>query len=366
MKSYLTRIGTAVPKHRVSQQQAAAFMTRTVAREPENARKVNVLYRATRIKERYSVLADYNSNNGFAFFPNSVDLEPFPSTAQRMERYREEACPLAMEAVYDGISKEELSGVTHLVTVSCTGMYAPGLDIDLVKGLGLKGTVKRTCINFMGCYAAFNAFKVADSIVRADPESRVLIVSVELCSLHFQKTTDRDQLLANSLFADGAAAVLVEGKPRAGSNLAIAAFHSELIPEGESDMAWKIIDTGFEMRLSAYVPKLLSGAAEEAVATLRDQLQVAPADIQQYALHPGGRSILEALEKALDIPKEQNAAAYEVLGKYGNMSSATVLFVLKETLANLQLEAEGEYVLSMAFGPGLTLESALFQSVFEC
>ena len=361
--AYITHIGTAVPQYKVAQSQAAQFMTRTVAREPETSRKVQVLYRATRIKERYSVLEDYNSQNGFSFFPNDKDLEPFPSTAKRMEKYREEACPLGIAAVADLGPSKLLEGVTHLVTVSCTGMYAPGLDIDLVKALGLATNVERTCINFMGCYAAFNALKMADATVRANPGSKVLIVSVELCSLHFQKDIDHDQLLANSLFADGAAAVLVESEPGPGMSLALEAFHCELIPEGEEDMAWTIMDTGFEMRLSAYVPNLLGGAAAQAVNQLKTSLGVKPEKIEHFALHPGGRRILEALESALDIDPEKNEAAYEVLANYGNMSSATVLFVLKSMLHRTRPEHHDDYLLSMAFGPGLTLESALMRVI---
>lgn len=362
-KSYITRLGTAVPEYKISQEDAAAFMAKTVAREADMIRKIKVLYRATRIRERYSVLGDYLSPDDFTFFPNSPDLSPFPTTADRMAKYREEAAPLGMQAVKKALPQEELTSITHLITVSCTGMYAPGLDIDLVNGLQLSGNVQRTCINFMGCYAAFNALKVADSIVGADSEAKVLIVSVELCSLHFQMETDRDQLLANSLFADGAAAVLVEGKPRSGWNLSLDAFRCQLIPQGASDMAWNIKDTGFEMRLSAYVPDLLAGVANEAVQALLTDLPLKGGGIDLYAIHPGGRKVLEALEKALNLPREKNAAAYQVLASYGNMSSATVLFVLEETLANLTPDQDRSRLLSMAFGPGLTLESALMQVV---
>lgn len=357
-RSYITRIGTAVPAHKVRQSDAASFMSRTVARHNGQGRRIQALYRATRIQERYSVLEDFSRDEGFTFFPDNPDLSPFPSTAQRMARYRREAPRLAAQAVRRALGDESLDDITHLITVSCTGMYAPGLDIDLVKELGLPGTVERTCINFMGCYAAFNALKVADAAVKARPSARVLIVSVELCSLHFQKDLGRDQVLANSLFSDGTAAVLIEGQPRAGWNYCLDAFHNQLIPEGEQDMAWAIVDTGFEMRLSAYVPNLLAGAAQEAVDALLRDLAVNPEEIERFALHPGGRRVLEALESALGIPKEKNATSYEVLAHYGNMSSATVLFVLEATLDQSDLR-DGERVLSMAFGPGLTLESAL-------
>ncbi|MCB9231895.1 MAG: type III polyketide synthase [Bacteroidia bacterium] len=364
-RSFITRIGTAVPAYKIPQRKAAEFMSRTVARDEETSRKVQALYRATGIRERYSVLDDFISPNGHSLFPPNEDLEPFPTTAARMDLYRREACPLAVAAVNDGLKSEDLAGITHLITVSCTGMYAPGLDIDLVKALGLSGSVERTCINFMGCYAAFNALKMADAVVKARPQARVLIVSVELCSLHLQKDNSKDQLLANSLFADGAAAVLVENQPRSGWNYSLEAFFCQLIPEGESDMAWKIIDTGFEMRLSAYVPDLLAGVADQALQSLMGNLPVSSDQIDHFALHPGGVRVLAALEKALNLPKEVNSASYHVLRHYGNMSSATVLFVLKEKLRHLQAADHQSWLLSMAFGPGLTLESGVMQIIFQ-
>lgn len=364
-KAFITGIGTAVPRNKVPQASAAAFMVNSLGNDRVTARKINILYQATRIDERYSVLDDFDSAEGTGFFRKNGENNGFPGTGERMERYRQEACPLGVAAVKDLTQGKALGDITHLITVSCTGMYAPGLDIDLLKSLNLKGSVKRTCINFMGCYAAFNALKAADAIVRADAESKVLIVAVELCTLHFQRDTDKDQLLANSLFADGAAAVLVEGKASEGWNMSLEAFQCQLIPEGEGDMAWAIIDHGFKMRLSTYVPELLAGAADEALDELFSKMPISQEAITHYALHPGGRRVLESLERALSIPKSDNEAAYHVLNKYGNMSSATVLFVLKEKMKALQPEDDQTYVLSMAFGPGLTLEAGVLQFIHQ-
>ena len=222
MTSYLSAIGTAVPAHRIEQARIADFMAQALRFGPDDTRKLRALYRVSGIEQRYSVLPDYGAEmGGYAFFPNTPDLEPFPGVGQRMAVYRREALPLALAAVRDCLAQAPdvaMATITHLITVSCTGMYAPGLDIELVAALGLKANVQRTCVNFMGCYAAVNALKLADAAVRADPAARVLVVSVELCTLHFQKNAAEDHLISNRVvwrrggggLGDGAAA----GGPR--------------------------------------------------------------------------------------------------------------------------------------------------------
>ena len=275
------------------------------------------------------------------------------------------ALPLAVTAAQNclrQLPEVALSSITHLVTVSCTGMYAPGLDIELVQALGLQGSVKRTCINFMGCYAAVNALKLADACCRADVHARVLIVSVELCTLHFLKSPKKDGVVSNALFGDGAAAALVQARPATtGPSLALAVFHCGLEPDGREDMAWHITDVGFEMTLSSYVPKLIQRGIGHLTEGLLANLPVQRADIRHYAIHPGGRRILEVIEKELGLTHVDNCHAYQVLRDYGNMSSATVLFVLRDLLRTLTPAQAGEGVLSFAFGPGLTLEAMLLQ-----
>jgi len=240
-------------------------------------------------------------------------------------------------------------------------MYAPGLDIDLVKSLNLSSSVNRLCINFMGCYAAFNAIKLADSFCAADPKAKVLIVCTELCSIHFQKEFTEDNLLANALFADGAAALLIEGEPRRGVNLKPVSFFCDLAPEGEQDMAWTVGDLGFEMKLSAYVPEIIKNGIAKLTSNLLAQISQQLTDVSYYAIHPGGKKILEVIEQELDLSKADNRAAYEVLKNYGNMSSPTVLFVLNEISKNLTNTDDGKKILSFAFGPGLTLESMVLE-----
>ncbi|MCU0446989.1 MAG: type III polyketide synthase [Microscillaceae bacterium] len=360
-KSYITAIGTANPPHQISQAQTALFMVKHLAQTPQDARKIQLLYRASAIETRYSVLDDFAKNHDFDFYTPSH----YPSTATRMEIFRQYACPLAVAAIRDCVRNRDLilNQITHLITVSCTGMYAPGLDIEIIEALALNPGIHRTCINFMGCYAAFNALKTADHICRSEAEAKVLIVGVELCTLHLQQSLAEDDLLANTLFADGAAAVLVESQNSQPVNLQMSAFHCDLAPRGKQDMAWQIGDFGFEMKLSSYIPSLLQTKIQELVNTLLQKINLQMPDIQYFAIHPGGRRILEAIEKSLEIAPEKNQTAYEVLRNYGNMSSVTVLFVLKKILQNLQPAQQGQKILSMAFGPGLTLESALLEIV---
>ncbi len=367
MPSYLGAIGTATPPHRLAQPTIAGFMAEALELDAGGMRKLRALYRVSGIEHRHSVLADYGRDNGtYEFFPNTPGLEPFPSVGLRMAAYRREALPLALAAVRDSLRQApgiEANSLTHLITVSCTGMYAPGLDIELVTALALPPSVRRTCVNFMGCYAAVNALRLANDICRADPAARVLVVSVELCTLHFQKSHDPDHLVSNALFSDGAAACLVLGQPLPGPTpwLALQAFHCGLAPEGVRDMAWHIGDFGFEMTLSGYVPALIERGIGQLTADLLKDLPVRREEIRHFALHPGGRKILEAIEKALGLSRDDNRYAYQVLRDYGNMSSATVLFVLRELLAAATPADNGAPVLSCAFGPGLTMEAMLLK-----
>ncbi|MFC6997133.1 type III polyketide synthase [Rufibacter roseus] len=363
MKSYLCAIGTANPPHAIPQQEIADFMAGALQLDAAEARKLKALYRVSGIEQRHTVLPDYGRENGeFEFYPNTPDLSPFPTVGDRMEAYQKMALPLSEAAVQDCLSQlPDLNPahITHLITVSCTGMYAPGLDIELVNALQLSPQVQRTCINFMGCYAAFNALKVADHICRSTPNARVLIVCTELCTLHFQNRPEHDHLVSNALFADGAASVVVSSEPLSALSLQLDAFHCDLAPSGEKEMAWHINDFGFEMTLSSYVPSLIKQGIGQLTTTLLQKLNLQLSELNLFAIHPGGRKILEVIEQALGISKDKNRHAYEVLRQYGNMSSATVLFVLKSLWKEAKAEKHGAPVLSFAFGPGLTLESML-------
>lgn len=357
--AFINSIGTANPGEGISQGKIAEFMTKGLDLDQDESDRLKVLYRATGIKERYSVIPDYGLNGQpYTFYPKTAGLEPFPSIKLRMDQFKSFASDLALKAVEDCVG-DDIGRVTHLITVSCTGMYAPGLDIELIERLGLPSSTERTAINFMGCYAAFNALKIADNICQADVKARVLIVCVELCSLHFQKEADSETLLANSLFSDGAAALVVEAHPVGDISFEIQKFYCDLESTGREDMTWDIGDFGFEMRLTHKVPEIIEGGIRTLTSNLLKGIGLSVDQVDYFAIHPGGKRILQVVEEQLDIERDRNKYAYHILKHYGNMSSPTILFVLKEIRQQLSEQDHNKTVLSFAFGPGLTMESML-------
>ncbi|AQG82033.1 type III polyketide synthase [Spirosoma montaniterrae] len=380
--AYVNSIGTAVPVYSKTQQKAAEFMADVLQLDERDSRRLMALYRQTRIDKRHTVLADYVRPKGdYTFYANTPGMEPFPTVSQRMGVYRQEAVPLALDAIRDCFANYadlDPQTITHLITVSCTGLYAPGPDIEIIEALGLPTTTQRLAINFMGCYGAFNGLKTADAIVRADADAKVLVVCVELCTIHFQKKTETDHLLSNALFADGSAAVVVESRPRPEQAFRLRSFYCDLLPEGKHAMAWHVSDFGFEMTLTAEVPTFIQQGIGQLMERLLDQCNLTLDGIGHYALHPGGRRILEVIEQQLGITTYDNRHAYNILRQYGNMSSATVLFVLKDVWNSLRpdplaIETTPDTsarnasvpgnILSCAFGPGLTLESMVLEIV---
>lgn len=362
MKSYISAIGTANPAYKTPQRNIAEFMAGALKMNNGEKTRLQALYRASGIHHRYSVLEDYSmETEDFTFYPNNNDLEPFPTVSARMGIYKKEAIKLSLMAIEDCLEDTEIhkSDISHLITVSCTGMYAPGIDIEIIELLGLNHHVQRTAVNYMGCYAAFNAIKLADAICKSDQNATVLVICVELCSIHFQKQKDEDNLLSNALFGDGAAAILLQSNPSPGLNFCLERFYCDLLFEGKKDMAWHIGNFGFEMRLSSYVPEMIKKGISQLTENLLKNMQLKVNDIDLFAIHPGGKRILEIIEQELGLNKEDNAYAYRVLRNYGNMSSPTILFVLKEIWADMKLEDNNKNILSFAFGPGLTLESML-------
>ena len=348
MTSKLTAIGTATPSYSISQDEALTFMEQAHGLDSREARELKILYRASGIRNRYSVLPDFKEG-----YERSLFTDELPTTAHRMDIYSDHALELSAQAASVCLGHVHPEEITHLITVSCTGMFAPGLDIQLIRQLGLPSNVKRTAINFMGCYAAFNAIKVANSICKAE-NAKVLVVCTELCTIHFQKQKDEDSLLANALFGDGSAAVLIETDTNASKFLTLESCECELLPDGNDDMAWHIGNFGFEMKLSAYVPDII----ENGIDQLSDMISKKH---DYYAIHPGGKKILQVLETRLGISKEDNHPAYNVLSQYGNMSSPTVLFVLNELFQQFDARDDGKSILSMAFGPGITIETITYR-----
>ncbi|MEX2585682.1 MAG: type III polyketide synthase, partial [Balneolaceae bacterium] len=253
--------------------------------------------------------------------------------------------------------------VTHLITVSCTGFYAPGPDYDLIKGLGLDPNTERYHLGFMGCYASISGLKLASRICAGDPSATVMVVSTELCTLHFQGGTDPDDLISSSVFGDGSAGAIVTAtRPGTGTCLKLNDFSSIITQNGADEMAWTIGDTGFRMVLSTYIPNLLSENLSPFLAPLFKRFHLDIGEIDLWAVHPGGRRILDRFEQELELNQNQLKYSRSVLKQYGNMSSVTTLTVLKEILAD-DLPTSGGNLLALAFGPGLTIESAWMERV---
>ena len=365
MSSIISAIGTATPQHRFEQNQILQFMTNAHQLNENGSARLKSLYELSGIEHRYSVLEDFGVEPGsYSFFGNEAGLTPFPSTLARgaiYEKYAKVVSQAAAEDLFSQLPDFDVKELTHLITVSCTGMYAPGLDIDIVIRLGLDKSIERTCINFMGCYGAFNSLKVADYICRAQPDAKVLIIDVELCTLHFQKESTLENWVSNSLFGDGAAAILVEDESARSLNTGflMKTFYNELVTEAIENMAWRIGDTGFEMKLSSKIAKQISSKANAVTEKLLERAGLNLEDIQLLAVHPGGRRILEVCDEAFNSSFCLQHS-FNVLREFGNMSSASVLFVLKRILAEAKA---GQNLMSFAFGPGLTFESVVLQAI---
>jgi predicted naringenin-chalcone synthase len=352
--SKIVSIGTAVPAYCHQQMEILQFMQTVYAATETEKRKLRFLYQQSGIRQRYSVIADYSRPfNEWKFYPQTENLEPFPSLEQRMALYNKYAPLLSVDAIRDCLHNiAHPHEITHLITVSCTGMSAPGLDLQIMELMDLDKNIFRTSVNFMGCYAAIHALKLADALCKSDTRAKVLIVCTELCTLHFQREATIDNITSSLLFGDGCAAVLVFNNSSTG--IEIAGFYSEVIPKGKRDMAWELSSSGFLMTLSGYVPELIEEDFLFVVTRALAPYGIKAGDIQHWCIHPGGKKILEAIEHSLGITKENLKLSYDVLANYGNMSSATILFVLKEIMHHKQA---GQNIFASAFGPGLTVET---------
>lgn len=349
--AYINRIATAVPPHDVH----AVF--RNFAQSLFHDRRHALLFRRmadkSGIEHRYSCLAPTeltDDKNAGKFYTRGE----FPDTAARMRCFERHAPELAELAVNKLLSDQERGRVTHLLITCCTGFSAPGIDLDVVDRCKLPTTVERTMIGFMGCYAAINSLKLARHIVRSDPSARVLILNLELCTLHLKETTDLEQVLSFLLFGDGCAACLVTADP---VGTALDSFHAVLVPGTRELITWNIRDFGFDMVLSGQVPGAIFDALHDRAGEI---LEGKPIDaIDLWAVHPGGRTVLDAVERAFDLTPQALAASRDVLRRYGNMSSATVMFVIERLLKS---NARGSTGCAMSFGPGLVAETMLFRT----
>lgn len=338
-------------------------------------RIVATSFNVSGIERRHTVLEEL-SWDGQTDEPVFFDLRSgellHPGTKARNELYAEHATRLYVEAGRAAIEATpglDASEVTHVITVSCTGFYAPGPDFMIARELGLDAGVQRYHLGFMGCYATMPALRLARQLCEADAAAVVLIVSVELCTLHLRTSNDPDTIVASSLFSDGAGAGIVTARELEPGErgFGLDAFATRITPVGEADMAWKIGDHGFEMVLSNAVPAIIddhiTGALQPLFAHEEALAEALATDassraVEHWAIHPGGRSILDKVEARLALTEAQLVPARDTLRDFGNMSSATVLFVLKRILDDAAT-GDGDRVAAMAFGPGLTVESAL-------
>ena len=350
--AHINRIGTAVPPHDVH----AAFVVfaRTLLTDDRTRFVFDRMAERAGISHRYSFLAPGE--------PGAVEVDAegfyrrgaFPGTGARMARYEVDAVTLAVQAIAKlGI---EDAGITHLVVASCTGFTAPGLDQLIADRLGLGGSLERTLVGFMGCYAAVPALRNAHHIVRSDPSARVLVINLELCSLHMQETPDLERVLSFLLFGDGATAALVTVVPH---GIALHDFHAATIPGTQDLITWRIGDQGFDMHLSGKVPARIATALRaeadrnDAAGILRGQDL---AEVVHWAVHAGGRTVLDAVEAGLRLSPGALRHCRAVLHDVGNVSSATLMFVLARILAQ-DIAGPG---IGMAFGPGLSAETFRF------
>jgi prepilin-type processing-associated H-X9-DG protein len=357
----LLGIGTANPP--VVSQSEAITLAEEFSCESDGQRAwLRRVFSRSGVNARGSVLQDGADGIRKFYGPPVGENLRGPATAVRMARYEREAPALLERAATIAMEKAGVSPgqITHVVTVSCTGFSAPGLDVEAIMRLGLSPAVRRMHIGFMGCHAAFNALAAAQDAVGADRRAIVLVCCVELSTLHFAYGWHPEKLVANALFADGAAACIVgaAGDASAGGwKLAHAA--SMLLPESRDAMSWRIGDHGFEMTLSSELPALIAAHARPWCERWLADCELAIADIDRWAIHPGGPRILGAVQKALGLAATELAASAEILSRHGNMSSATVLFVLDQIAR--QRTAGGEWCVAIGFGPGLMMEGMLLR-----
>lgn len=343
--AYLNTVATAVPDHDVHDK-FVSYCPRLLPDE-KTRRLFDRMARRAQVEHRYSSLQPHPD-------PERLDVEgfyapdEFPDTRARMRRFERDAFPLARRA----LDRLDLGGVSHLITTTCTGFYAPGLDLQVLAHYGLPASVERSAIGFMGCYAALNALKLARHIVRSDPGARVLVLNLELCTLHLKSSGSLEEMLSFLIFADGCAAGIVSARPQ---GLELRDFATVVLPEAAGQITWRIGESGFDMHLSGQVPGSIAAGLPAGLGAVLGSWR--REEVAHWAVHPGGRSVLDAVREGGGLEEEQLAPSREVLRRYGNMSSPTIMFVLD---AIMKAPGAGGPGCAMAFGPGLTVESMRF------
>lgn len=363
MSVFIHSIATANPKYAYNQDQVREFIKKQYPDGSMAQRVVHKVYSSSGIQNRYSVIPDVlEPSTDTPFFRHDGDSAlQLPGTKFRNDWYIKESRALFTTVCGQALENSSFSkqDVTHVITVSCTGFYAPGPDFYIVKDLGLNESVQRFHIGFMGCYAAFTAFRMAKTICESNPNAVVLIGDLELCSIHLQFNENTDSIVSGSVFADGAAGVVISSKEKTQNGIEILGLETAITEKGESDMAWTIGDNGFDMVLSAYVPRIIGSELDKVIFPWLKKYQIDPKQVKNWAIHPGGMAVLKKSEQALGISSDKLQASYSILRQYGNMSSVTILFILQELLAS----NHKEIIPAMAFGPGLTVEFGIFRFI---
>lgn len=359
----LIDITTASPPYKVDQSVAASELKKRMVGSPAVGRMIDMAAHHSGIEQRFLVIPDGDENSGQKFYSNGTGYV-IPDTKTRMDEYERWSKTLASDAVARILKETDTPAdeIERLITISCTGFFAPGIDHYLIDRFHLPAAVKRTNIGFMGCAASLIGFNSVFESMHANGASarKTLLLSVELCSLHLQTQPTRDNILANMVFADGCAAAMF-GPTKAGKGLELLSTSSWLFPKSSEYMGWKVGNFGFEMILSSDLPKIILNEAAPKLRDILAQQNVSPEGISHWALHPGGRAILDALQRGLALDEQKMIPSRTVLRTYGNLSSASILFVLREIMNNPDV-MEGELVCAVAFGPGLTMETALLRA----
>jgi predicted naringenin-chalcone synthase len=354
-EAYINRIATAVPPYDVHQafvQFGRSLLTGDERRSVLFERMVD----RAEIDHRFSYLSpDGRTDRGGMPAVEFYTRNAFPSTGARMKLFEEQAPMLAEAAIGRlNLRAEQRQRLTHILISCCTGFSAPGLDLEIMRRCGLPDSMERSIIGFMGCYAAINTLKLARHIVRSEPCAQVLVINLEICSLHLKETSNLDEILSFLIFGDGCAASIVTAEPL---GLALDSFRAVLVPDTRDLITWHIGDLGFDMVLSGQVPGAILEALRESAGEILGGAPVSAFDL--WAVHPGGRSVLDAVERAFDLPGSSLFASRSILRRFGNMSSATVMFVL-ETMLRASAQTRG---CAMSFGPGLIAETMLFHGM---
>lgn len=359
-KAGITGIGTSIPSYKLVQGDVFQRIEESCQKDSDMMRWARRIFRQCGVDTRYTCEPDLLLPAGVCRYLPGQEVREVPSTSERMEVYQRESVPLAVQAAREAMEDAGLapSGITHLITVSCTGQFLPGLDTLLTKELHLSPRIQRIPLTFQGCSAGLKGVQLAKSIAESSAASQVLVVCVELCTIHFQPPTSRENLFGASFFGDGASACIVSPlSPGQRYVIQLGEGNSVLVPDSESEMIWKVGDHGFDLYLSPAIPKLLRTFLGEEVNRLLAQDSLPPL----WAIHPGGRGIVDAVQDIFGLDDAQVSYSRDILQQFGNLSSATILFVWKRMRDDLMQRGIGQAEgLSLAFGPGLTAELLCF------